>query len=247
MKTHASLCSGVGMFDLVAELCGLENVFQVENNSFCQRILAQHFPNAARYKDIRQFDARPFAGLVDVISAGEPCQPNSGAGKRLGAKDPRFLWPEVLRIIDEASPLCLLNENVPGSISNGILDRKISELEAIGYACWPALVIPAGAIADHRRNRVWLVAYANSERRQKRNAPTIPETQKEGTVPNRPFLPPQCWDAYRYATLSEILREANGNAEGMAPAERNAAIHAAGNAIHPGIAVQIFQAIKTIK
>lgn len=66
--------------------------------------------------DAFTFDGRPWAGLVDVVSAGFPCQPFSLAGKGLAEHDPRNGWPVVIRILREVRPRYALLENVPGLI-----------------------------------------------------------------------------------------------------------------------------------
>jgi intein/homing endonuclease len=89
------------------------------------------------------------------------CQPFSVAGKRKGAEDDRYLWPEMLRIIREIKPRYIVAENVPGIIKME-LDTALSDLENLGYTTIP-VIIPACAVdAPHRRDRVWVVAYTNS-------------------------------------------------------------------------------------
>ena len=56
MMKHGSLFSGIGGFDLAAQWMGWENVFQVEWDSFCQKVLAKNFPNALRFGDIVEFN-----------------------------------------------------------------------------------------------------------------------------------------------------------------------------------------------
>ena len=54
---HGSLFSGIGGFDLSAQRVGFENIFQVEKDDFCQKVLEKNFPNVERYLDIKDFDA----------------------------------------------------------------------------------------------------------------------------------------------------------------------------------------------
>lgn len=158
--THASLFSGIGGFDLAAEKMGWNNLFQVEIDPFCQKVLQKNFPNAERYTDIRQFDGSTYSLRVDVLSGGFPCQPFSIAGKRNGNADERALWPEMLRVIREVQPTWVVGENVAGIISME-LDTVCADLESIGYAV-QAFVIPACAVnAMHRRDRVWIVAHTS--------------------------------------------------------------------------------------
>jgi len=53
---HGSLFSGIGGFDLAAEWMGWNNIFQVENDSFCNKILAKNFPDTLRFGDIVEFN-----------------------------------------------------------------------------------------------------------------------------------------------------------------------------------------------
>jgi len=53
---HGSLFSGIGGFDLAAEWMGWENVFQVEWDGYCQRVLAKNFPDTLIFGDIVEFN-----------------------------------------------------------------------------------------------------------------------------------------------------------------------------------------------
>jgi DNA (cytosine-5)-methyltransferase 1 len=164
---HASLFSGIGGFDLAAEWMGWTNVFNCEWEEFPQRVLKHHFPNAKQFGDIKELDATAYAGRVDILTGGFPCQPYSLAGKRKGKDDERHLWPEMLRIIRECTPRYVVGENVRGLVGwNGgvVFEEVCADLEACGYAVQP-FVLPACAVgAPHRRDRVWFVAYATGIR-----------------------------------------------------------------------------------
>jgi len=100
--------------------------------------------------------------LVDIVVGGYPCQPVSLAGVRRGDKDDRWLWPEMLRIIEAVRPTWVIGENVAGHITMG-LDTVLSDLEAEGYQA-RCFVIPAvAADARHRRDRCWVVAHAGHQ------------------------------------------------------------------------------------
>jgi DNA (cytosine-5)-methyltransferase 1 len=159
--THGSLFSGIGGFDLAAQWCGWTNVFQCENDPFCQRVLKYHFPKTILYEDIKETDFTRHRGTIDVISGGFPCQPFSDAGKRKGTDDDRYLWPEMLRVIHEIQPTWVVAENVNGllTIEKGLVfERVCADMEAEGYEV-QAFIIPACAVgAPHRRERVWIIA-----------------------------------------------------------------------------------------
>ena len=166
---HGSLFSGIGGFDLAAEWMGWENVFHCEWNPFGQRILKHYWPNAKSYDDITKTDFTSHRGAIDILTGGFPCQPYSLAGKRKGKADDRHLWPEMLRAIREIQPQWVVGENVFGIVNwNGgmVFDEVQADLEAEGYEVQP-YVLPACAVnAPHRRDRVWFVAYRNTEQRE---------------------------------------------------------------------------------
>lgn len=165
--THLSLFSGIGGLDLAAEWAGFTTVGQCEWADYPTKVLEKHWPDVPRWRDIRTLTKESFyerTGLhtVDVISGGFPCQPHSIAGKRLGAKDERHLWPEFMRIIRELKPKAVIGENVPGILST-IHDNVCSDLESAGYQNW-TFCFPAYAVGAHiERYRVAIVAVSKSQ------------------------------------------------------------------------------------
>ena len=165
--THLSLFSGIGGLDLAAEWAGFRTVGQCEWADYPRAVLEKHWPGMPRWRDIRtltgdDFYAKTGLRTVTVLSGGFPCQPFSTAGKRRGKDDDRYLWPEMLRVIQEIRPAWVVGENVAGIVSMA-LDTALSDLESIGYAC-QAFVIPACAVdAPHRRDRVAIVGYSEHD------------------------------------------------------------------------------------
>lgn len=101
---------------------------------------------------------------------GFPCQPHSTAGKREASNDERDLWPEYKRIIGEIKPRWVVAENVSGLLSSeaGRFFRGVlRDLSAMGYRVgWCSF--PASWVgAAHRRERVFTVAYTDSQRRDR--------------------------------------------------------------------------------
>jgi DNA (cytosine-5)-methyltransferase 1 len=156
------LFSGIGGFSVGLHEAGMETVGFCEMDSFCQKVLKKHWPNVPIHSDIKELDGHEYRGTVELVCGGFPCQPFSVAGNRRGAEDDRALWPEMLRVIREVQPTWVIGENVTGIVAME-LDTVLSDLEGEGYSC-QTFVIPACSVdAQHRRDRVWVVAYADSE------------------------------------------------------------------------------------
>ena len=64
--------------------------------------------------DVREVDWRGFAGRLDLVAGGPPCQPFSIGGKHRGHDDARDMWPEAIRAVRDTRPRSFLFENVRG-------------------------------------------------------------------------------------------------------------------------------------
>lgn len=158
-----SLFSGIGGFDLGLERAGMQIEWQVENNDYCREVLKKHWPAVPCHYDITTIDWG-WIPRVDLVCGGFPCQPFSAAGKRRGADDDRYLWPEVVRCLAVLRPTWFLGENVYGLLHLGI-EQMYADLEALGYQV-AILGIPACAVdAPHLRKRIWILAHAESDLR----------------------------------------------------------------------------------
>lgn len=128
------------------------------------------------------------------------CQPFSLAGRRKGAEDDRYLWPQMLRAIREIHPSWVVGENVAGlttmvqpgetadmgrsgnlfeenhlyrTTARYTLDEILASLEDAGYTVQPFL-IPACAVgAPHRRDRLWIVAHRTDAGTENKPARTV--------------------------------------------------------------------------
>ena len=112
------------------------------------------------WDDVCTFDGRPWRGRVDVVSGGFPCQDISSAGKGAGIDGERSgLWSEFARIIGEVRPRYAFVENSPVLTSRGLY-RVLGDLAEMGFDARWGVLAAADVGADHRRERVWIVANA---------------------------------------------------------------------------------------
>lgn len=186
---HGSLFSGIGAAEIAAEMLGWENVFHCEINPFGRKVLEFWFPNSESYEDITKTDFSQYRGQIDVLTGGFPCQPFSYAGKRGGQTDDRYLWPEMLRAIDQIRPTWVIGENVNGITTmvescdifemgsesslfdegseihryraeqTFTIERICRDLESKGYSVQPMLIPACSVGAPHRRDRIFILAY----------------------------------------------------------------------------------------
>jgi DNA (cytosine-5)-methyltransferase 1 len=155
---HLDLFSGIGGFALAAKWAGFDTIQFCEKDKFCQKVLAKNFPLIPIHDDIKTFE---YTKPVTIITGGFPCQPFSIAGKQKGVKDDRYLWPEFLRIIKQSKPIWIIAENVTGIVEME-LDNITHDLDNEGYETQTFIIPASAAKAPHRRERIWIVAYARS-------------------------------------------------------------------------------------
>lgn len=173
-----SLFTGAGGGLLGTKLLGWENIGYVEKDDYCQRIIAQRIKDgildeAPIFGDIKTFIsegyAKSYKEMVDVITAGFPCQPFSIAGRQKGEDDERNLWPETIECIRIIRPRYAFLENVPNLLTYKYFGRILGDLAESGYDARWRVLSAAEVGAQHKRNRLWIVAYSGYGNGRKKN------------------------------------------------------------------------------
>lgn len=161
------LCAGVGGLGLGVSIAepGHRTVAYVEREAYAAGLLvarmeAGELDAAPVWSDLATFDGRPWRGRVHLVTSGDPCQPNSNAGKRLGADDDRFLAEQVLRVVDEVRPIRFWRENVTGN-AHGQLEAFVPSLERMGFRVAARIVRARDVGAAHLRERLFIMADAD--------------------------------------------------------------------------------------
>lgn len=228
---HGSLFSGIGGFDLAAQWMGWDNIFQVEINPFCQKVLEKNFPGVKRYGDIKEFDGTRYRGAIDVLSGGFPCQDLSVAnstGREGLSGEKSGLYKHLIRCIREIKPTHVVIENVYGLITqdNGqALETVCTDLAIEGYETIPMVIYASAIGANHHRKRFF--AYAS---RLRDGVPSFEIQTRRNLSVNIPG-----WD-----TEPRVSRIYDGLPDRL-DKRRNGSL---GNAIVPKVAYEIFKAIE---
>lgn len=162
--THSilSLCTGVGALDIAVrrslDTHGIDTEFRAfaEVDPHCKKVLEYHYPDVENIGDITAVENWSEYS-ADIITAGFPCQPFSIAGKRLGERDERYIWPFIDKAICDIRPRYVFLENVSGFRSSGF-EAVANSLASNGYDIRWHSNRAADIGAPHRRDRVFIVA-----------------------------------------------------------------------------------------
>jgi len=161
--TAISLCSGyegLGL-GLKRAIPNVRTVCYVERETYAvanlvAKIKEGKLDDAPIWDDLATFDPKPFEGMVHIIHGGYPCQGFSVAGKRLGTKDPRWVWPHIARIVEAVRPVWCIFENVAGHLTMGFGEVYCS-LRDMGYSVEAGLFTAAEVGAPHKRQRLFIL------------------------------------------------------------------------------------------
>jgi len=210
------LFAGAGGGILGGQLLGHSTVCAVEIEEYPRQVLLQRqrdgvLPKFPIWDDVCTFDGTPWRGAIDVVCGGFPCQDISSAGKGTGIGGKRSgLWKEYARIIGEIRPKFVFAENSPLLRTRG-LDVVLGDLSELGYdAKW--CVLGAWHVgAPHKRNRMWVLAYPNSQRLQRdkltRGSDTQGRQKQDGPVAKCGEIP--------HSSVARLEGDVRGLSEGQ--------------------------------
>lgn len=166
----ATLFSGIGAPEFAARevFDEVETVFACEIDKFArQSYLANHDTPLAFYEDVRDLDAKAYAGQIDILVGGSPCQDFSTAGQRAGEDGERgnLIW-QFYRVVSEARPIVFIYENVKGFLSiNGgkSYQRFLDALRGLGYHCHAGILNTKNYGIPQNRERLYIVGFLNAD------------------------------------------------------------------------------------
>ncbi|GAW28951.1 DNA cytosine methyltransferase [Carboxydocella sp. ULO1] len=158
------LCAGAGGQALGLEQAGFNHLALVEIDATACSTLRTNRPfwNVIE-GDLHDFSGKEYQG-IDLVAGGVPCPPFSKAGKQLGEKDDRDLFPEALRIIEEIRPKAVMLENVRGlldAIFDDYRNQIIHTICKLGYVVDWKLLNASDFGVPQLRPRVVIVAIRN--------------------------------------------------------------------------------------
>jgi len=230
-KTHLDLFSGIGGFALAARWAGFTTVQFVEMDPFCQQKLNKNFPGVPIHPDIKTFGGVPD---IYLLTGGFPCQGLSVAGKQKGWEDERTqLWFDMFRIIKQSRPKYIIIENSIRLLYVGY-DGIRGQLKSIGYETEAIPVTGFSFGAQHRRKRLYIVAYTGGIRQQ---GCRVTSVLRERLLSKQALRVFPGWRERSAIPTPRTFRGINGIPNGV---DR---VKALGNAIVPQIAYQIMKAM----
>ena len=167
----ATLFSGIGAPEFAARevFDEVKTVFACEIDKYArQSYLANHEIDETKfYRDVTELDTRPYAGKIDILIGGSPCQDFSIAGQRAGENGERgnLIW-QFYRVVSEARPKVFIYENVKGFVSiNGgkSYQRFLDALRGLGYHCHAEILNTKDYGIPQNRERLYIVGFLNAD------------------------------------------------------------------------------------
>lgn len=166
--TCLEICAGAGGQALGLALAGFVHVALVEyEKEYCDVLKLNRPEWNVICENIQNFDGRPYKG-IDLLAGGVPCPPFSIAGKQLGEKDERDLFPEAIRLIKETMPRAIMLENVKGFLNTNFEKYRkyiLKSIEEIGYCVQIKLLNASDYGVPQLRPRIVIVGIKKEEKK----------------------------------------------------------------------------------
>lgn len=155
------MCAGAGGQARGLELAGFDHAGVIEIDRDCCQTLRLNRPDwTVHEEDLSGFNGIGYKG-IDLLAGGLPCPPFSIAGKQLGEKDERNLFPAAIRLVDETRPKAVMIENVRGFLGAVFEDYRgyiRGELKKLGYEAHWRLFNASDYGVPQLRPRVIIIA-----------------------------------------------------------------------------------------
>lgn len=155
------ICAGAGGQALGLEQAGFEHASLVEiEAAACQTLRINRLHWNVVQGDLHHYSATELQG-IELLAGGVPCPPFSKAGRQLGNKDERDLFPEAIRLVSECKPQAVMLENVRGLLDSVFDDYRakiIADLKKLGYIAEWRLLNASDFGVPQLRPRVVFVA-----------------------------------------------------------------------------------------
>ena len=168
--TALSLFSGGGGLDLGVARAGYKHIASYELIPICKETLSVNYADWQVYGgpdegDVTKVNWHPYAGKIDIIHGGPPCQPFSIAGEQKGLNDERNMWGEFNRAVNTIKPKAFIAENVLGLLNpkfSGFIKKFILD-ELAEYSIVKFEMHAADFGVPQVRRRIFFVGFRNSK------------------------------------------------------------------------------------
>ena len=160
--------SGIGAIEHALHRLGLKYqiIFAGDIDPNCKKSYFANYPITEKqwHSDIKDFNAQPFKGKIDLFVGGAPCQAFSLRGKHGGFEDTRgTLFREFARVVIECQPKVFIFENVRGMLyhDKGITWNVIKNTfeEDCGYQVYYQVLNSKDYGIPQSRERIYCIGF----------------------------------------------------------------------------------------
>ena len=146
-----SLFDGISCGRVALERAGIpvETYYASEIDKYAIQVAQKNYPDTIQIGDCTKIDYKKYAGEIDLLIGGSPCQGFSFAGKQLNFADPRSrLFFEFVRALKELKPKYFLLENVK-------MKKEFQDIISQQLGVKPIEINSALVSAQNRKRLYW--------------------------------------------------------------------------------------------